>query len=150
MCKIETQMSAKHITIVLQNGKDCDKIDKYKKITNKAFYVYTNQTYTEYTITQKVYLTEQNIELITAIEGAIKNETYRDTRTFDHWLKSFRSRKRSDSRDNVNASRSTPTRGHDGVDGGARGGKNGNASSNSDQNSKLFKVDPKTNLPIGR
>lgn len=116
--------------------------------TDKAFYVYTNQTYTEYTITKKVYLTEQNIELITAIEGAIKNETYRDTRTFDHWLKSFRSRKRSDSRDNVNASRSTPTRGHDGVDGGARGGKTGNASSNSDQNSKLFKVDPKTNLPI--
>ena len=34
MCKIETQMSAKHITIVLQNGKDCDKIDEDKKITN--------------------------------------------------------------------------------------------------------------------
>ena len=27
-------MSAKHITIVLQNGKDCDKIDEDKKITN--------------------------------------------------------------------------------------------------------------------
>lgn len=116
--------------------------------TDKIFYVYINKSYTDYTITKKIDLTEQNIELIKTIEGTLKNEAYRDTTTFSDWLKSFRSGERSYSWDNANASERGATRRNDGVDGRARGGEAGNITSNSGENIQRYKIDKETNLPI--
>jgi hypothetical protein len=105
--------------------------------TYDYFYVYSNRSFTEYTIIKKIKITDANSQLINAIEGALKDEINGDTKTFNDWLESFRSRKRSHSGNNANASRGGSAGPVDGMDGGARRSEAGNDPSGSNGNSHI-------------
>ncbi len=100
------------------------------------FYVYRNQSYTDYKIIKKIPINETNSQLITEIERRLKDDANPDTRTVDGWIKSFRSRERLDHRHNDNAYRGRTTGTADGVDGGARRGETGGHSSEGNGNSR--------------
>ena len=105
--------------------------------TYDYFYVYSNKSFTDYTIIKKIKITDANSQLINAIEGALKDEINGDTKTFNDWLKSFRSRKRSHSGNNAVASGGRSAGTVDGVDGGARRSEAGNDPSDSNGNSRI-------------
>ena len=103
----------------------------------KYFYVYSNKSFTDYTIIKKIEITDANAQLINAIEGALTNEINGDAKTFNDWLKSFRSRKRSHSGNNAVASGGRSAGAVDGMDGGARRSEAGNDPSDSNGNSRI-------------
>ena len=105
--------------------------------TYDYFYVYSNRSFTDYTIIKKIKITDANSQLINAIEGALKDEINGDTKTFNDWLKSFRSGKRSHSGNNANASGGRSAGTVDGMDGGARRSEAGNDPSDSNGNSRI-------------
>ena len=100
------------------------------------FYVYSNQSYTDYKIIKKIPINETNSQLITEIERRMNDDVNSDTRTVDGWIKSFRSRKRLNDRHNDNARRGVSAGTVNGVDGGTRRGETGGHSSEGNGNSR--------------
>lgn len=101
------------------------------------FYVYTNYSFTDYRIIKKIKLDDKNKQLIDAIERRLSDDVNSDAGTFDRWVKSFQSKKRSNNRNIANASRGRSTNGIDGVDVKPRGGNTQPNTSTSNGDSKL-------------
>lgn len=101
------------------------------------FYVYANNSFSDYKVIKKIRLNDKNTQLIDAIERRLKDDVNSNAGTFDRWVKSFQSRKRSNNWDFGNASGGTSTSRVDGMDGQQRGGESQPNSSTSDGNSKL-------------
>jgi hypothetical protein len=105
--------------------------------SDKYFYVYSNQSYMDYKVINKIAIDDTNAQLIDEIERRINGNANSDTRTVDRWIKSFRSGKRLNHRHNDNAYGRGSTGAIDGVDGRSRKSKTGGDSSESDGNSSL-------------
>ena len=101
------------------------------------FYVYSNKSYDDYTIVKKIPITDKNTALITEIERRLNEDVNPDTRTIDGWIKSFRSRKNSNNRDNVNARGRASARTVNGVDVREQNSNTGNDSSKGNYNSRI-------------
>lgn len=92
--------------------------------TGGYFYIYSNQSYTDYTILAKVCITNKNRDAINNFTEALENGAYEHSKTFDSWTSHFRRGKGRYTWDSVrNGNRGAAMR-SDGVDGRKRGGNN--------------------------
>ena len=101
------------------------------------FYVYTNYSFSDYKVIKKIKINDTNSQLIDAIERRLRDDINGDTGTFDRWVKSFRSRKRLNNGNNVDASRGRTTGTVNGLDDSKPEGKSTNNSSKSNRDSEL-------------
>ena len=101
------------------------------------FYVYANNSFSDYEVIKKIRLDDKNTQLIDAIERRLKDDVNSNAGTFDRWVKSFQSRKRSNNWNFGNASGGTSTNRIDGMDGQQRGSESQPNSQTSNGDSKL-------------
>ena len=92
--------------------------------TRDFFYIYSNQSFTDYTILAKVSITSKNSEAIDSFTEELEHGTYEYSEAFDQWSSAFRrgkGRYRWDSIRNGNRGTAMPS---DGVDGRKQRGQN--------------------------
>ena len=88
------------------------------------YVIYSNQSYTDYTILAKVSITGKNRNAINDFTETLENGTYEHSKTFDSWTSHFRRGKGRYSWDRIRNGNGGAAMRSDGVDGGKRGSKN--------------------------
>ncbi|MGM9601760.1 MAG: hypothetical protein ACI3W5_09325 [Faecousia sp.] len=102
--------------------------------TRGYFYIYSNQSFMDYTILVKVSITKKNRVAIDNFTEALESGTYEHSKAFNSWTSHFRRGKGRYSWDSIrNGNRGTAVR-SDGMDGGKRDGKNSENSEKSSGN----------------
>ena len=84
--------------------------------TRDKFYIYSNHSYTDYTILATVKITESNREDIDRFTEELKNGTYGSAEAFDLWTQHFRRGKGRDSWHRISTEDSRNAGRNDGVD----------------------------------
>lgn len=84
--------------------------------TGDYFYIYSNQSYTDYTLLAKVKITEKNRPHINEFKERIDNGTYKGAEAFDRWTEDFRRGKGRDSWHHVGTGKTGAAGRNDGVD----------------------------------
>lgn len=92
--------------------------------TRGYFYIYSNQSYTNYTILAKVSITNKNRDAINDFTEALENGTYEYSKTFDSWTSHFRRGKGRYSWDSIRNGNRGPAVRSNGMDGRKQRGKN--------------------------
>lgn len=85
--------------------------------TADYFYIYSNQSFTDYTVLLKVEITDSNKSAIDNFTKEIENETDRSSRAFDSWLEHFRRGKGRYSWNSIGSATYESIERVDGVDG---------------------------------
>ncbi len=84
------------------------------------FYLYSNTSFTDYTILVKVKITDQNGKYIDIFRKELENEIIRSSEALDDWFAAFRPGKRRNSWSYVGNKYRKPANKTDGMDGGAQ------------------------------
>ena len=84
--------------------------------TRDYIYVYSNQSFMDYTILHRIPLVESTKEDISDMLEAIRNGTYKSAKTFDRWAAHFRSGRGSDSLHSNGSENSGAAGSNDGMD----------------------------------
>jgi len=98
--------------------------------TSGKFYIYSNQSFTDYTILATANITKQNKAYIEDFIEEVSNGTFPSSETFNQWTSSFRRGKGRNSWYSNDAEYSRNARRNDGVDGGAHRGRNASEAEN--------------------
>ena len=85
--------------------------------TREYYYIYSNQSFTDYTILLKVKITNSNKTAIDNFTREIENETDRSSRAFDSWFDYFRRGKGRYSWNSISTTKDGTTKRADGMDG---------------------------------
>lgn len=64
--------------------------EQWYAYTRDFFYIYSNQSYMDYTILAKISITSKNRDAINDFTEALENGTYEHSKTFDSWTSHFR------------------------------------------------------------
>ncbi|MBO5123477.1 MAG: hypothetical protein J6B99_10005, partial [Oscillospiraceae bacterium] len=105
--------------------------------TRDKFYIYSNHSYTDYTILATVKITESNREDIDRFTEELKNGTYGSAEAFDSWTQHFRRGKGRDSWHRISTEDSRNAGRNDGVDVQTQGS---NGVRNSEKNGRAGEV----------
>ncbi|MGI6029625.1 MAG: hypothetical protein ACOX81_09515 [Candidatus Heteroscillospira sp.] len=111
--------------------------------TRGYFYVYSNESFMDYTVLMKAKITDGNRADIDRFMEELENGTFRSSETLDSWFATFRRGKGRDSWYRISAEKPGTVGRNDGVDGGTQRGEN---SGNSAKDSGTGEVNP-TNGP---
>ena len=118
--------------------------------TGDYFYIYSNQSFTDYTILAREKINSKNRAAIFEFMEALDNGAINGAETFNQWASAFQRGKRSDSWHSIYAENAGTTGRYDGMDVSERGRIYGNDSARSgeiDQTVKpSFKTDSKFSL----
>lgn len=105
--------------------------------TSGKFYIYSNQSFTDYTILATANITKQNKAYIEDFIEEVSNGTFPSSETFNQWTSSFWRGKGRNSWYSNDAEYSRNARRNDGVDGGAHRGRNASEA----ENGRFFQKD---------
>ena len=92
--------------------------------TSDKFYIYSNQSFSDYTILATANITKQNKAYIENFIEEVSNGTFPSSETFNQWTSTFRRGKGRNSWYSNDAEYSRNARRNDGVDGAAHRGRN--------------------------
>ena len=112
--------------------------------TNEYFYVYSNQSYTDYSVLAKAKINEKNRADIREFMEALEDGTVDGAEAFNNWASDFRRGKGRYSWHRVNASESGTVRRYDGMDVPERGGENNRSSEKGNRVGENVKFSLKT------
>ncbi len=105
--------------------------------TGKNFYIYSNQSFTDYTILTKTVITAGNRSIIKQFVEEIKNGAYGTSEIFDSWVTDFRSGRGRNLRNRGDAENRGAAVRYGRVDDTAQGGKNAGNSAESSGTGKV-------------
>lgn len=98
--------------------------------TSDKFYIYSNQSFTDYTILVTANITKQNKAYIEDFIEEVSNGTFPSSETFNRWTSSFRRGKGRNSWYSNDTEYTRDARRNDGVDGAAHRGRNASEAEN--------------------